>query len=164
VKDFIADGDLAMPVMKIGVVGVGHVGLVTAAAFADLGHEVVAMKLEDAKIELLRAGKSPFDGPGLDELLERPPPERLRFETDPAAAVGSAHVVIICVGRPANANGDTSLTAVEAVGLDLGRVRELAAYPIVVDGRNVLDPDAPEAAGLTYLPVGRPARRTERAG
>ena len=47
--------------------------------------------------------------------------------------------------------------------LDLARVRATAAYPIVVDGRNLLDPDAAEAVGLTYLPVGRPARRNERA-
>jgi UDPglucose 6-dehydrogenase len=41
------------------------------------------------------------------------------------------------------------------------RLREAVAYPILVDGRNVMDPDAAEAAGFTYLPVGRPSRGTE---
>jgi UDPglucose 6-dehydrogenase len=55
--------------MRIGVIGIGHVGLVTAAALADLGHEVVAMDLDAGKVELLQGGKSPFHEPGLDELL-----------------------------------------------------------------------------------------------
>jgi UDPglucose 6-dehydrogenase len=44
--------------------------------------------------------------------------------------------------------------------LDLRRLRQTVAYPVLVDGRNVLDPDEAEAAGFTYLSVGRPARGT----
>jgi UDPglucose 6-dehydrogenase len=68
---------------------------------------------------------------------------------DPYAAIDGAHCIVIGTESP------------DYAGLDLARVRELAAYPIVVDGRNVLDPEAAASAGLTYLPVGRPGRRSD---
>jgi UDPglucose 6-dehydrogenase len=132
--------------MKIGVVGVGHVGLVTAAAFADLGHEVVAMDLDAAKIDLLRDGKAPFEEPGLDDLLGRQPPERLRFETDPATAVAGADVVFICVGRPAAATADTSLTAVEAVGREIARH---ASTGVVIAEKSTVPPGTAERLRIT---------------
>jgi UDPglucose 6-dehydrogenase len=67
-------------------------------------------------------------------------------------ALAGAHCVVLCT------------EAAEYRELDLERLRDLVAYPIVVDGRNVLDPDRAEAAGLTYLPVGRPSRRAEGTG
>jgi UDPglucose 6-dehydrogenase len=73
----------------------------------------------------------------------------LEVADDVYEAVTGAHCVVLCAEWA------------EYRELDLGRLRELAAYPIVVDGRNVLDPDRAEAAGLTYLPVGRPVRRGE---
>jgi UDPglucose 6-dehydrogenase len=75
----------------------------------------------------------------------------LEVADDPYEALTGAHCVVICTEWP------------EYRELDLDRVRRLAAYPIIVDGRNVLDPDRAELAGLTYLPVGRPARRGEDA-
>jgi UDPglucose 6-dehydrogenase len=65
---------------------------------------------------------------------------------DPWDAIAGAHCVVICTEWA------------EYRDLDPDRLRREAAYPIVVDGRNVLDPDRVAAAGLTYLPVGRPAR------
>jgi UDPglucose 6-dehydrogenase len=73
----------------------------------------------------------------------------LQIADDPYEAVTSAHCIVICTEWP------------EYRELDLDRVRGLVAYPIVVDGRNVLDPDRAQLAGLTYLPVGRPARLGE---
>ena len=85
--------------MRVGVIGVGHVGLVTGAALAELGHEVVAMDLDEAKIELLRSGKTPFYEPELDELIARQTATgRLLFRSEPAEAVGDAEVLFICVG------------------------------------------------------------------
>ena len=64
----------------IGVVGAGWVGLVTGACFADLGHPVVAMDIDEAKVKSLSAGEVPIHEPGLPELLERNR-DRLRFTT-----------------------------------------------------------------------------------
>jgi UDPglucose 6-dehydrogenase len=75
----------------------------------------------------------------------------LEIAEDVYDAVTGAHCTVLCTEWG------------EYRDLDLDRLRTLAAYPIVVDGRNILDPARAEAAGLTYLPVGRPARRGEGA-
>lgn len=133
--------------MRIGVIGVGHVGLVTAAALADLGNEVVAMDLDASKIELLRAGKTPFHESGLDDLLSSVTvADRLRFTTDPDDAVRDAEVVFICVGRPSTAAGDTSLTAVEAVGRE---VAQYASPGVVIAGKSTVPPGTADRLRLT---------------
>lgn len=107
--------------MKVAVVGIGHVGLITGAAFASLGHEVVAMDTDEAKVEALQGGRAPFHEPGLDDLLaDGVSSGRLRFTTSIPSAVEGARVVFVCVGRPPVGLGDRSLTAVE------GAVREIA--------------------------------------
>ncbi len=103
--------------MQITVVGVGHVGLVSAAAFAKWGHDVVGYDDDDAKLEQLRAGTSWFYEPGLQELLDEVTTAgRLTFSGDPAAAIGDADVVFVCVGTPPLPGGGPNLSFVEAVG------------------------------------------------
>ena len=67
----------------IGVIGAGWVGLVTAACFADLGHEVIVCDVEPARIAELEAGRVPIYEPGLGELLDGNR-DRLRFTTSSA--------------------------------------------------------------------------------
>jgi UDPglucose 6-dehydrogenase len=136
-----------LPRMRVGIVGVGHVGLVTAAALAELGHETIAMDLDRAKIEVLSAGKPPFHEPGLDDLLERQlDGGRLQFTTDPALAVRDADVLFICVGRPTTAAGDASLTAVEAVGRD---VAQHASPGVVIAEKSTVPPGTADRLRLT---------------
>src|SRR5690606_25759113 len=86
--------------MRLSVIGCGYLGAVHAAAMADLGHEVVGVDVDAAKVEMLAAGKAPFHERGLPELLESAGTTgRLRFTTDAAAAAG-AQVHFICVGTP----------------------------------------------------------------
>src|SRR5688572_3480432 len=149
--------------MRIGVIGVGHVGLVTAATAAEMGHHVVAMDLDGAKIELLEGGKVPFHEPGLDELIETAVGAgRLRFTARPADAVNDAEVVFICVGRPSTPTGDTSLTAVEAVGREIA---QHAADGVVIAEKSTVPPGtadrlrrtiAREQPGLTFNVVANP--------
>ncbi len=99
----------------IGVIGVGWVGLVTAACFAELGHPVRALDIDEAKIELLRAGGSPpIHEPGLPEVLERNS-ERLHFTTAIADLLGSCRLLFCCVDTPPTYSGDADLSRVEAV-------------------------------------------------
>ncbi len=133
--------------MKVGVIGVGHVGLVTSAALAEIGHDVVAMDLDRSKIELLRAGKPPFHEPDLDDLIGRQATTgRLRFLSDPAEAVRDAEVLFICVGRPTTASGDASLTAVEAVGRDLA---QHASPGVVIAEKSTVPPGTADRLRLT---------------
>jgi UDPglucose 6-dehydrogenase len=103
--------------MKISVIGVGHVGLVSAAAFARWGHEVVGMDDDLSKVERLRKGESWFYEPGLDDLLEEViAAGRLRFTSDIQEAVPGSEVVFVCVGTPSLPGGGPNLSFVEAVG------------------------------------------------
>ncbi|HMC06036.1 MAG TPA: UDP-glucose/GDP-mannose dehydrogenase family protein [Solirubrobacterales bacterium] len=102
----------------IGVIGVGWVGLVTAVCFADRGHEVIAMDIDEAKVDALRAGEVPIHEPGLGELLERNR-ERLRFAARMPEVLDSARLLFCCVDTPPTYSGDADLSRVRAVVSDL---------------------------------------------
>jgi len=108
--------------MRIGIIGLGHVGLPTAAALASIGHDVAATDVDGEKIALLSDGRVPFYEPGLDELVtEGTAAGRLRFSQDPADVVPGAEVVFICVGTPPTAGGEASLAAMESAGETIAR-------------------------------------------
>lgn len=89
--------------MRITVIGCGYLGAVHAACMAELGHEVVGIDIDEAKIAGLAAAEPPFFEPGLPELLEHALASgRLRFSTDMADAAGS-DVHFIAVGTPQRA-------------------------------------------------------------
>jgi UDPglucose 6-dehydrogenase len=98
----------------IGVIGVGWVGLVSAACFADLGHEVWSRDIDTAKIESLREGQVPIHEPGLVDLI-RKNSERLHFEKDLAPVLEHASLLFVCVDTPPTYSGDADLSRVEAV-------------------------------------------------
>jgi UDPglucose 6-dehydrogenase len=102
----------------IGVIGVGWVGLVTAACFADLGHPVIARDIVAEKIEALRAGETTIHEPGLDELLVRNA-DRIEFTTD-LDRLARARLLFVCVDTPPTPSGDADLTRVETVVEELG--------------------------------------------
>ena len=95
----------------IGVMGAGWVGLVTAACFADLGHEVIIRDVDAVRIAELEAGRVPIHEPGLGELLDRNR-DRLRFTTSPAEVFERAGLAFVCVGTPPTYSGDADLSAV----------------------------------------------------
>ena len=106
--------------MKMSVIGCGYLGAVHAAAMASLGHEVVGIDVDPAKIEALAAGRAPFFEPGLPELLtENHGSGQLRFSTDIGDVAGSA-VHFIGVGTPQRRDGaGADLTYVDAAVADL---------------------------------------------
>src|ERR671931_2338750 len=102
----------------IGVVGVGWVGLVTAACFAELGHEVFARDVLEHKVAALKRGEVPIHEPGLPELVARNA-ERLHFTTEMGDVVENASLLFCCVDTPPTYSGDADLSSVEAVLADL---------------------------------------------
>ena len=103
----------------IGVIGVGWVGLVTAACFAELGHPVWAVDIDEQKVNTLRAGGSlPIHEPGLPELVERNR-ERLHFGTELDEVLANARLLFCCVDTPPTYSGDADLSRVESVVLAL---------------------------------------------
>ena len=116
--------------MKVSVIGVGHVGLVTVACMADLGHDVVGMDADVSKITALHKGQVPFYEDGLSELTAAGVDAgRIRFTTDPAEAVDGAEVVFICVGTPPRHDGSPDLSYVQAAA---AAVAAHATTPVVV--------------------------------
>ncbi|WP_374007917.1 UDP-glucose/GDP-mannose dehydrogenase family protein [Leifsonia sp. LS-T14] len=94
--------------MRISVIGCGYLGAVHAAAMAHLGHDVVGIDVDEAKIASLSAGRAPFFEPGLPEVLRSAGESgRLRFTTDFAAAE-DAEVHFVAVGTPQMADGDAA--------------------------------------------------------
>jgi UDPglucose 6-dehydrogenase len=103
----------------IGVIGVGWVGLVTAACFADLGHEVYARDIVREKVDSLSRGEVPMHEPGLPELLAKNA-DRLHFTTDMGEVVQNTKLMFCCVDTPPTYSGDADLSRVDAVIDDLG--------------------------------------------
>src|SRR5918997_838312 len=109
----------------IGVIGVGWVGLVTAACFAELGHEVWARDIVPEKVESLSRGEVPIHEPGLPELVAKNA-ERLHFTTDMAPVLEHARLLFVCVDTPPTYSGDADLSRVEAVLGELGESNDHA--------------------------------------
>ncbi len=108
--------------MKTTVVGTGHVGLVTAVAFASLGHDVTGTDSDKEKVARLQDGEVPFYEPGVQELLTLEMDSgRLRFSSSYADAVPGAEAVLISVGTPTRASGEANLIAVENAARDVAR-------------------------------------------
>jgi UDPglucose 6-dehydrogenase len=109
----------------IGVIGAGWVGLVTAACFAELGHEVHCRDIVQEKVEALRRGEVPIFEPGLEDLLEKNP-ERLHFTTDMGEVLSNTQLLFCCVDTPPTYSGDADLSRVERVVEELGDSRDHA--------------------------------------
>ncbi len=133
--------------MRISVIGCGYLGAVHAAAMASIGHDVIGIDVDDAKIASLSAGRAPFFEPGLDDLLrDGVASGRLRFSTELADAAG-ARVHFVAVGTPQTKDG---------------RAADLRFVDAAVDG--LLPHLAPGdvVAGKSTVPVGTAARLAER--
>jgi UDPglucose 6-dehydrogenase len=96
------------------VIGVGWVGLVTAACFADHGHRVVARDILPEKVAALSRSETTIHEPGLDELLARNA-ERLIFTTEMDELLDSARLLFVCVDTPPTRSGDADLSRVRSV-------------------------------------------------
>jgi UDPglucose 6-dehydrogenase len=107
--------------MKVAVIGAGYVGLVSAACFAELGHEVITVDNDSEKVKLLIAGQIPIHENLLPELVHRHRGTRLHFSGDIVSAVEASDVVFITVGTPPSPTGEADLSYVEGVARELAR-------------------------------------------
>ncbi len=122
--------------MEIGVVGSGHVGLVTGACFADMGNRVVCMDDDRGKIEKLKRSVMPFYEPAMQELVQRTVEQgRLSFSTDIEETVKGSTVLFICVGTPSKPDGEADLSAVEKATTRISETMD--DYRLVVEKSTV---------------------------
>ncbi len=122
--------------MKIVVVGTGYVGLVTGTCFAESGHEVACVDVDEKKVATLRGGGLPIYEPGLEELVRRNVGEgRLSFTTSLEEAMQGAAVAFIAVGTPPGETGEADLSHVLAAAEQIGRL--IDRYAVVVNKSTV---------------------------
>jgi UDPglucose 6-dehydrogenase len=118
--------------MNICVIGVGYVGLVTGAVFADLGNDVICVDSVKEKIDMLQKNIMPIYEPGLEEMvIHNADDERLSFTTDLKEGVLKSEVIFICVGTPSKDNGETDLSFVESAAK--GIAEYIDKYKVIVN-------------------------------
>jgi UDPglucose 6-dehydrogenase len=121
---------------KITVVGVGYVGLVTGACFADLGNRVVALDIDQTKIAGLNRGEMPIYEPGLEEMVERNVAAgRLSFTTSYREALEEAEFVFIAVGTPEGVDGEADLKHVREAAI---AIAEAMVAPVVIVNKSTV--------------------------
>ncbi len=107
--------------MRVCTIGTGYVGLVTGACLAHIGHDVVCVDNNPAKVELMKSGQSPIYEPGLSEIMQAAMSAgKLSFTTDLAAGVEHGEILFIAVGTPPLPNGSSDTQYVEAVARGIG--------------------------------------------
>jgi UDPglucose 6-dehydrogenase len=122
--------------MRVTIFGTGYVGLVTGTCLAEVGHHVVCVDIDAAKIEGLRNGVIPIYEPGLEPMVKANFAEgRLEFTTDAATAIAHGDVIFIAVGTPPDEDGSADLQYVLAVARTIGT--HLQRPAVVVDKSTV---------------------------
>ena len=102
--------------MKIAVAGTGYVGLVAGVCFAEVGHQVTCVDVDEAKVQLMKSGTSPIYEQDLEELMQRNyAAGRLNYTTDYAAAYKEADAIFIGVGTPERPDGSAELSYIATV-------------------------------------------------
>ena len=122
--------------MRIAVFGAGYVGLVAGTCFAESGHDVILVDVDEGRVKRLQDGIIPIYEPGLEELVKRNVEDgRLIFSTDGPLAVRDCEVIFIAVGTPMGSNGEADLKHVMAVARTVGE--NMTGYRVIVDKSTV---------------------------
>ncbi len=121
---------------KLTVIGVGYVGLVTGACFADLGNRVIALDIDEERIEGLKRGVMPIYEPGLEELVERNVSGgRLTFTTSYEEALEDAQFAFIAVGTPEGVEGEADLRYVRSAAESIAQAM---VAPLVIVNKSTV--------------------------
>lgn len=138
--------------MKLSVFGIGYVGCVSAACFAQEGHEVTGVDVNTTKVEMINQGKSPIIESGIGELMkEAVASSRLRATTSAAEAVHNSEVSLVCVGTPSNSNGSLDLRYVTRVCEEIGAALRTKQESHVVVMRSTMLPGTIESVVIPAL-------------
>lgn len=121
---------------NLTVVGVGHVGLVTGACFADLGNRVIALDTDQARVEGLQRGQMPIYEPGLEELVSRNVSAgRLTFTSSYDEAIRDAEFVFISVGTPGGVEGEADMKYVRQAAESIA---EAMIAPLIIVNKSTV--------------------------
>ncbi len=122
--------------MRVTIFGTGYVGLVTGTCLAEVGHDVMCVDIDQAKVDDLNRGVVPIFEPGLAPLVQaNHAAGRLHFTSDPVESIAHGEVIFIAVGTPPDEDGSADLQYVLAVARTIGR--HIEAPAVVVDKSTV---------------------------
>ena len=122
--------------MKLTIIGTGYVGLVTGTCFAEVGHHVICVDNDAAKVKMLQSGGIPIYEPGLQELVQKNVAAgRLSFTNNTAEGVQKSDVIFIAVPTPPQPDGSVDLSFIERVARDIAAA--MTEYKIIVDKSTV---------------------------
>ena len=118
--------------MRVSVIGTGYVGLVSGVCLAEIGHQVICVDVDHAKVDMINRGRPPIYEKGLAPLLEKNIGKRLSATTDLATAVKQSELSLIAVGTPFDGD-QIDLSFVRQVAHQIGEtLRSKAEYHVVV--------------------------------
>ena len=122
--------------MRVTIFGTGYVGLVTGTCLAEVGHDVICVDIDAAKVDGLNKGVIPIYEPGLEPMVKaNHAAGRLRFTTDAASAIQHGDTIFIAVGTPPDEDGSADLKYVLAVARTIGQ--NLARPAVIVNKSTV---------------------------
>jgi GDP-mannose 6-dehydrogenase len=138
--------------MKISIFGLGYVGAVSLACLARDGHQVIGVDIDQAKLDLILAGKTPVVEEGMVELMAQVAGNgRVSVTTDVRSAILDTEISLICVGTPSAANGSQDQAAVVGLARQIGRALAQKTEPHVLVFRSTLVPGTVEGVLKTTL-------------
>ncbi|MBH8599050.1 MULTISPECIES: UDP-glucose/GDP-mannose dehydrogenase family protein [unclassified Thermoactinomyces] len=109
--------------MRLGIIGCGYVGVVTAVCFAEIGHKIICLDCNEQKINDLKKGKLPFYEPGLDELLEENLEKgQIKFTNSLDECVSYGDIIFITVGTPSLPDGSLDVAQIELLAKQIGHL------------------------------------------
>jgi UDPglucose 6-dehydrogenase len=122
--------------MKLTIIGTGYVGLVTGTCFAEVGHQVICVDKDAAKVKLLQSGGMPIYEPGLEDLVKRNvDAKRLSFTNSTEEGVVKSDIIFIAVPTPPQPDGSVDLSFMESVSREIAQ--SMTGYKVVVDKSTV---------------------------
>ncbi|MBI3652056.1 MAG: UDP-glucose/GDP-mannose dehydrogenase family protein [Acidobacteria bacterium] len=140
--------------MRLSIFGLGYVGCVSAACFADKGHEVIGVDANQLKVDIINEGRSPIVEAGIEDLIKTAVKEkRLRATTDSLDAVHQSDISLVCVGTPCNHNGSLDLTYIKRVCQQIGEAIEAKPRFHIVAIRSTMLPGTIEQTVMPTLEV-----------
>lgn len=118
--------------MKIAVAGTGYVGLVAGVCFAEKGHDVTCVDVDEAKVQMMRSGVTPIYEEGLEELMQKNNAAgRLHYTTDYQSAYRDAEAIFIGVGTPEQPDGSANLGYIATVSRQIAESVERDCLVVV---------------------------------
>ena len=127
--------------MRIAVLGLGYVGCISAACFAELNNEVIGVDPNPLKVEIINQGRSPIVEPGIEALIQSTVKAgRLRATTGASEAISNSEISLVCVGTPSNQNGSLDLRFIKRACQEIGEALEASKNYHVVAFRSTMLP------------------------